>query len=282
MPGKIRIGTRRYHKDGSFTDPTFPGFVNCVCLTASTKYGKLGPYVVRVVEEGSAKGALIENIWHSTKLLPSIPAVSSTVSRYDKTTAWKWPAVSHVDEKTNQVDMKQWIKWHDALAHNKYPIRYPFSFAPEIRATTLGIIPPEKIEEYRRNPDEVKIDVTSDLLGVADGRKQVYFRYYIPAVKQQPLYASLKASHESGVNLLMIDVDGPRQESLPYYKETYGVDDKFIENHTILVTPENLRIMVNDTRHSCGHTFGLGAALLGYEAVCLPEVEKADEAMAVV
>lgn len=264
--GQIRIGTRQYKRDGTYTDPSFPGFIPIVCLTASTKYGSLGPYIVKVTEEGPDKGALIENVWHSKKVLPKIPAAFEKISRYNPTVAWQYPAVNNlVNNTTGEVDMKQWIEWSTKLCHNPYPIRYPFSFNPAVRATTLGIIPLEKIAAYRLNPESVKINAKTDLLGIADGRKQVYFYYYMSAVKLQPQYQELKQLLEQGKNLLIIDVDGPRQESLPYYIEKYKVADNWIENHTVLWTLENARIFLNDPKHSCGHTFGLPACLFGLE-----------------
>ena len=68
---------------------------------------------------------------------------------------------------------------------------------------------------------------------------------------------------ENGTSLLIIDVDGPKADHLEYYKKTYDVGDDFIENNTILATLENLKIMINDPKASCGHTYGLAASLLG-------------------
>ena len=39
--GKIRVGTRVNNKD-----PKYKGFKNIICLTKSTAYGDLGPYVL--------------------------------------------------------------------------------------------------------------------------------------------------------------------------------------------------------------------------------------------
>jgi hypothetical protein len=267
--GKIRIGTRVYSGVG-YVDPSYPDFIPCVCLTASTEYGKLGPYYLRVIDDGTEEsGSLIENVWHSYKVLPHIPAVTRPVSRYNKNIAWRYDACVHVDNKLSptSVKMEEWLKWHDKLAHNQEPIRYPFGWSPEIRSTTLGVVDPDTVYKYRKD-NSVKVKV-SELLGVADGRKRVYFRYYIPSVKLQPQWTKLKNMLDSGINLLIIDVDGPRQESLGYYKEKYGVGDDFIQQNTQLINEDTLRIMVNDTKHSCGHTYGLAASLLGMEHVML-------------
>ena len=72
-----------------------------------------------------------------------------------------------------------------------------------------------------------------------------------------------------GKNLLIVDVDGPHQESLDYYKETYQVKDDFIENGTILVTKKNVNIMLKDTKYSFGHGYCLAMALMGYNKFIL-------------
>ena len=63
--------------------------------------------------------------------------------------------------------------------------------------------------------------------------------------------------HAAGENLLIIEVDGPHQESLEYYKETYGVGDDFIIDNTIIANQENLDLMINDTKHAYGHGYVL-------------------------
>jgi len=71
-------------------------------------------------------------------------------------------------------------------------------------------------------------------------------------------------------------VDGPREESLSYYKEKYNVPDNWIwetpvrsdlgglvrRQATIAATRENLDIMLNDKEHAYGHGYCLADALL--------------------
>ena len=59
-------------------------------------------------------------------------------------------------------------------------------------------------------------------------------------------------------------MDGPRSESLDYYMETYGVSEDWINRDTILVTLDNLNIMISDTKHPFGHGYCLAMALLDY------------------
>lgn len=99
-------------------------------------------------------------------------------------------------------------------------------------------------------------------LNYIQGRKVIYAPLYERLVRKQPLFESLQRRLNAGENLLVIEVDGPHQESLDYYKQTYGVDDDFIQNGTMLCTERNLSIMLNDATHPYGHSYVLSAALL--------------------
>lgn len=72
----------------------------------------------------------------------------------------------------------------------------------------------------------------------------------------------MKNKLENGENLLICEVDGPHQESLEYYREKYKVQESFIENNSIEVTFENMKIMLEHTKHSFGHGYCLALALL--------------------
>lgn len=41
----IRVGTHVYDRKGEYKDPEVEGFLPIVCLTKSTAYGSLSPYV---------------------------------------------------------------------------------------------------------------------------------------------------------------------------------------------------------------------------------------------
>ena len=59
-----------------------------------------------------------------------------------------------------------------------------------------------------------------------------------------------------------MEVDGPHQESLSYYKTMYGVPDDFIIGNTMLCTQSNLDLMLNDPKHNFGHGYCLAWSLL--------------------
>jgi hypothetical protein len=84
---------------------------------------------------------------------------------------------------------------------------------------------------------------------------------YLYLARQQRQYNQLLKSLQKGQNLLIIEIDGPHQESLPYYQANYGVSSDFIQNDTMLATPGNLQIMLNDTKHAFGHGYCLAWGL---------------------
>ena len=67
---------------------------------------------------------------------------------------------------------------------------------------------------------------------------------------------------KKGKNLLIIEVDVCKQEDLEYYKEKYGVKSDFIENDTLLVNEESVKIALNDPKTPFGHSWCLAVALL--------------------
>ena len=63
---------------------------------------------------------------------------------------------------------------------------------------------------------------------------------------------------------MIIEVDGPKQESLSYYMQEYNVGQEFIVENTIDCTEKNMEIMLNDTKHPFGHGYCLAMCLLDY------------------
>ena len=98
-------------------------------------------------------------------------------------------------------------------------------------------------------------------MAIKESRKNLYLPLYVSMVQKEPQFKFLLDKVKNGTNVLIIEVDGPHQESLEYYKEKYNVSEDFIENSTMLATCDNLNIMLNDTKHPFGHGYCLGIAL---------------------
>lgn len=136
-------------------------------------------------------------------------------------------------------------KWREAGMNNPVFVRYP------VGATSARSTCAYSLEES-----------TNDKLGYVEARKRIYAKLYKKLVRKSKLYHELLGMLKKGVNLLIVEVDGPRQKDLPYYMSKYGVDDKWIDNNTILATQANLDIMVNDVKNPYGHGYCLAEALL--------------------
>jgi hypothetical protein len=231
----IAVGRRVYHQ-GGFTDPERPGFVKIICMTPSTAYGSLSPYVLK-----NAEGCILENSWQASKVYPSVPAIRQTYSRFDSTVIWEHPAEVHVEDG---VLNDKYFAWREKLRHNPYAVRYPVGMKDRHRC----------IGSY--------VPGTETLLSYIEARKNIYVAEYYESVVSAPQFSKLLTKLRRGDNLLIIEVDGPHQESLEYYQEKYGVDDSFIVNSTMLATVDSLTIMLEDDKHPFGHGYCLAWSLL--------------------
>jgi hypothetical protein len=236
--GQIRVG-RIVTKERQKIHPSYEGFTPIRVLTASTDFGHLGPYVLR-----DDKGRIMENIWQFSKVYKDVPRSIQTYSQWDRRTIWDHPAEVHVDPVTDQPNEKYWA-WRKKGESNKDAVRYP-----------VGM--------YHRNKCLYSLEESAPTrhLNYIEARKAIYLPVYERLVRQQKDFEALQKRLHGGENLLIIEVDGPHQESLDYYKQKYSVGDDFIIGETSLATKENLEIFLNDSRHPFGHGYCLAAALL--------------------
>lgn len=244
--GQVRVGRCTY-VDGKRIDPHFSNFTPIVVLTKSSEYGALGPYVLR-----DGRGRIVENKWQAWKVYEWVPEVSQTEHRYSSKVVWKHKREIHAkwDEKNQKCDvLPAYLLWRQKLENCEYPIRYPVGY--EHRHKCLF-----SLDER----DDFTIDPTP--LTYIEARKAIYIKCYEEAVREVPLFQKLKERLEGGENLLIIEVDGPHEETMPYYIQKYNVPNNFITNGTMLATKENLQIMVNDEKHPYGHGYCLAALLL--------------------
>lgn len=237
----IRIGKCHY-KNGKRIDPTFDGFLPIVCLTKSSKWGSLGPYVLT-----NEKGQIMENIWQFSKVYKNIPKSIQYYSKWNKTIIWNHPEEKHITENGELTN--EYFNWRIKGMNNKFPVRYPVGF-----------------KQRHKCLYSLK-DVDGSPLDYINSRKEIYLSIYCKLVKEQSQYKILQTFLEKGFNLLIIEVDGPHQESMNYYMNTYGVKSDFIENNTILATTENLKLLLNDSKHPFGHGYCLAASLLNLNII---------------
>jgi hypothetical protein len=219
-----------------------------VCLTKSSPYGALGPYELR-----DSKGRIHENIWQFSKVYEKVP---TTVQKapYTGEVIWKRGEEIHLsyDERSPPTITKAYRKWRRDGMYNPGAVRYPVGKENVSRC----------LYALKHSPHSGSVIPKEKKLGIVEGRKKIYWRQYRKLVVRQPLFVELQQRLNEGENLLVIEVDGPQQQSLDYYVKKYGVPPTFIEDRSTRINKGSLKIFLNDTRHSFGHGFCLAAALL--------------------
>lgn len=193
------------------------------------------------------KGRIFENIWQFSKVYEKVPKSIQTYSRFNKTVIWNHPAEIHLKEG---LLTPEYYQWRTKGMLNPYAIRYPVGYNHRhkclyaLAEKSNGTIDPNEKLDYIQS------------------RKEIYVQEYCRLVKKEPKFQELQNRLKKGENLLIIEVDGPHEESLDYYKSKYGVNNHFIETDTMLVNKKNIEIMLNDSKHAFGHGYCLAMALL--------------------
>ena len=261
----IRVGTCRY-ENSKRIDPEYPNFTPIVVLMSGhSKWGVLGPYNLKDQNNRS-----VENLWQFSKIYPKIKETTEYYSRWDRTMIWKQEKERHcrkltdTEERDSRLDKtdcfsvegstyvlsEKYKRWRKKGKNNKYAVRYPNSYRG--RHDTLTSL----VKDYQRPKRKWSS------LNYIQARKNIYCPLYCSLVIKNPLFFELKSRLETGENILIIEVDGPKDKE--YYFQRYGRED-LIEQDTMLVNRENIRIMLNDERYSFGHGYSLACALLGNE-----------------
>lgn len=241
MTGKIRVG-RSLYRGGRVILPKYEGYTQIVVLTKeNSAYGELGPYDLT-----NEEGQILENVFQFSKAYPTVPAVNIPFSSKHSRIVWSWPAETHLD--VNRQPTENYWVWRKHGKNNKEAVRNPVGWK-HMKHCAFSLEKDEPISES--NPP----------LDYIESRKRIYFPIYYKAVVQAPKFDELKKRLLNGENLLIIEIDGPHQEALNYYKEKYNVGDNFIENNSVEVTETNLEILLNDPKYPFGHGYCLGWTL---------------------
>lgn len=238
----VYVGRREYCGSG-FKDFIHPGSRAILCLTASTKYGCLSPYCLT-----DSNGLNMENLWQFGKIYESVPAISVPYSRWDRRVIWEYPAEEHM--KDGQILPAYW-NWRQKGMSTRDAVRYPVGY--EQRHTCKGFV--------YADGSEVKI------LDYISARREIYVKLYQHCIsllsgKAKERYEELKDYIRKGIDITIVEVDGPKSSLLQYYRDTYGVNDDFIVENVMKATPENLEIMKQDSESPYGHGYCLAERLL--------------------
>jgi len=230
----------------------YDDYYQVLSLTKSTPYGCLSPYCLDVIfeeDKGQTFTTNMENAWQYSKVYANVPVSVQRRSRYDQTVIWSHPAEQHViddNSSNNGIQDKYWL-WRWKGFSVKEPVRYPVGY--DHRHKCLYSLWFDTNCKYYKMYDYI------------EARKNIYLPLYLQSVIKEPKFQQLKKRLVQGQNLLILEVDGPHQESLTYYKNKYQVDNNFITNSTIVANEHNLNIMLHDPKHPFGHGYCLAVAL---------------------
>lgn len=222
-----KIGNNNPHYNGYIVIP--------VVMKSHSKYWPLSPYYLK-----NEEGQIMENIWQFSKVYKEVPFSKERYSRFDNKIIWEHPSEIHVDELEELTE--KYFNWRNKGFNNEYAVRYPVGY--NFRHKTLY--------SFHNN----------EKLNYIESRKKLYFELYCDLVKKEKLFNELKEKLMKGYNLLIVDVDGPHQESLEYYIKNYNVNENFIDSDSIIINKENMKILLNDEKHPFGHGYCLAMALL--------------------
>ena len=235
----IRVGRVKYTNVADF-----PDYKPITVMTASSEYASLSPYLLK-----NDKGQIMENLWQFSKLYINVPKTTCNYSRWNKIVTWDHPAETHI---IDSQCTPEFANWRNKGYNCGYAIRYPVGF--HHRHNCVG--------SFYGGDDLGKC---SGILNYIDSRKELYVPLYHKLVIQQRQFTELRELLDNDVNLLILEVDGPHQDSLHYYQNKYNVGNDFIIDDTVIVTKENMKILINDKKHPFGHGYCLGASLLGIQ-----------------
>lgn len=234
----LRVGRCTYTPQKKIIYPSYENFTPIIIMMRShSPFYPLSPYFLK-----DEKGRIMENVWQFSKCYKTIPKSVQMRSGYDRTVIWSYPADIHLDDNDNILPA--YMAWREKGMNNPEPVRYPATFGHKSQCKFA----------LAENDFNTK-------LNYIEARKAIYLPLYCSLARKEKMFHDLKERLKGGENLLIIEVDGPHQESLDYYKEKYGVDDKFIEGGTMLVNQQNADIMLNDDRHAFGHGYCIAMAL---------------------
>lgn len=178
-------------------EPETKGFRNVLIHTSSSGLGgPLSPYVLR-----NEKGQLLENVWQFSKLYPRVTRQRTSLSRFQPgNIIWDHPEEIHVDAASGEPTLAYWA-WRKKGENNPYAVRYPNGFHGR-KSCICSLWPDDSLESWAR-------------LGYIEARKKIYCGEYIRLAPRTEAFKKLRALLMQGVNLQLVEVDGPEAPITP-------------------------------------------------------------------
>ena len=224
-------------------EPRIDDYTSIPAISRSrTKWRFLSPFFLKDKE-----GHIFENVYQFSKCYAAVPNMQI---KNPITGDIVFSHGSEVHYDKNKI-LDDYYIWRKKGIECSDPIRFP-----------VGKNNSHKCLFSLANNDDGTVDIDNKLDYVSS-RKKIYINNYAKLVMETPEYQELEKLYKNGKNILILDVDGPHEESLEYYKGKYGVDDNFIVNNTVEVNEKNVNILLNDTKHPFGHGMALAMTLMG-------------------
>lgn len=217
--------------------PRTPGYMNIVIHTSGSNLGgDLSPYIL-----SDEHGQLLENVWQFSKVYASVTAQRVPISqKRQDIVIWEHPKEVHF--RNGQVTAAYW-RWRCKGMTNQYAVRYPNGY--DRRQACLFSLWPDAKGDFQA-------------LKYIEARKQIYCGEYKRLAPKTPHFKKLQSLLSSGVNLQILEVDGPDPTlRFPPY------DRISKESPGLPMCEETIRMLLHDDRKPFGHGYVIAALLLG-------------------
>lgn len=214
-----------------------PGYRNILIHTSAKRLGgALSPYLLC-----NEKGQLLENIWQFAKIYRRVRAQRASKSRFQPNEIiWEHPEEQHIG--ADRTILAAYWAWRRKGMNNPHAVRYPNGFKHRAECVACLWVVDGKLE----------------WLDYIAARKHVYCGEYTRLAPPHPEFKKLQALLQSGVNLQLVEVDGPDPQL-----DFYPYDALSSESPGLIIDETVIRALLNDDRKPFGHGYVIAALLLG-------------------
>ncbi len=196
------------------------------------------PYTLRArlnVSGGTGQvAAIMENIWQFAKIYPSVTKATNVRNGRWGGMVWDHPAETRFTGDASRITtMRQsellpnitdeyWAWRANGFANNQ-PVRYPLGGGKSGNAKCIGCLIMMKSAdgEHRggRGQGQRRRRYEWKVLDYITSRKALYVPLYCKLIRAHPKFHELRAlAAKLGDKITIVDVDGPDQTQLDYYK----------------------------------------------------------------
>jgi hypothetical protein len=220
-----------------------------VISKSDSKYSALSPFHLK-----DQFGRYVENVWQFSKVYHIAP----------ETKCKGWYSKAHTQIIDNNVT-KDYVDWRTKGMLHDQPVRRPVpKETMKICIASLSDCCFDRCVDDKDFNKNMLINMHGkvEVLNYIDARKKIYIPLYERCVRKHELYKELLDKLNNGINLCIVDFDGPKKKHLQYYIEKYNAENDWIKANTIKLDKKNYDIMLNDDKAPFGHGYVLGGALL--------------------